>query len=311
MAKLRKKIAPASLAEDAAEIEARTAAMVEETKAIEAEIRAKAKVAGAEAETRELEKEAQVDADPSAELVRATSAEETIFQKTTADISNATPVATAEEIEQLDRKINSVALSIVGEFQGRVETELLPLLYRMRSILPHGQWGKWYAGFCERHRIQWSIRSVQRKFKQLEDGWKEGPTRINKSKNAAVVEAGNLLADAKVQFGKSAEDGNEEAKAIIADYEKRHSDAVAQADATVDATAKPSAEMRVNKRLAAIAEAGERYIRVMARVIYSDSVTLTDRQQHDLEKASEQWNKCLRDARELSWAVKVIEGQTA
>lgn len=254
------------------------------------------------------------DADPQTELVPATSApvEEKSSVKTSADISNATPVANEEEIVQLDRKINSVALSIVGEFQGRVETELLPLLYRMRSILPHGEWGKWYAGFCERHRIQWSIRNVQRKFKQLEDGWKEGPTRINNSKNAAVVEAANLLADAKVEFGKTVEGGSEQAKANIAQYEKEYADAVAAAKAeagtATDTAKKPSAEMRVNKRLANIVEIGEKYIRVMERVVNSNAVTLTDRQRHDLEKASEPWRKCLRDARELSFAVKVIEG---
>lgn len=45
MAKLRKKVAPASSAEDVAAIEAQTAAMFEETKAIEADIDAKLKVA--------------------------------------------------------------------------------------------------------------------------------------------------------------------------------------------------------------------------------------------------------------------------
>jgi hypothetical protein len=224
------------------------------------------------------------------------------FQETPAELSNATSVATAEEIAQLDLTINSVALSIVGEFQGRVETELLPLLYRMRSILAHGVWGKWYAAFCERHRIQWSIRTVQRKFKQLEDGWREEAPRDK----SAIVQAASLLASAKEQLGKSAEGGCEQAKAHIARYEQDYTDAVEAASAQ---PLKATSEHKVNKRLASIVEAGERYIRVMERV-YNDT-TLTDRQRRDLDKAKESWRVVLRDARELSWAVHVIDRQGA
>jgi hypothetical protein len=126
-----------------------------------------------------------------------------------------------------------------------------------------------------------------------------------------VKQAAELLASAKAQLGKSAEGGSEVAKAHIADYEKRYDDAVAAAEKKqadiAKVTEKPSAEMRVNRRLAAIVEIAERYIRVMERVV--NTATVTDRQKKDLEKASEVWAKVLRDARELSWAVKVIERQ--
>jgi hypothetical protein len=253
------------------------------------------------------------NADPHAVSEPATSAEEKKSQETSADNSNTTIVASAEEIEQLDREINTVALSIMGSFEKRVKTELLPRLYRMRSILPHGEWGKWYDAFCERHCINWSIRDVQRKFKQLEDGWKQNPTRISNSKNTAVVQTAKALAEVKEKLGKSADDGSEQAKAIITEYEKKHEEALvqAQANTTTDTTEKSSPEMRVNKRLATIVEVGEKYIRVMERVMSSNVITLDDRQQRDLEKASESWRKVLRDARELSFAVKIIEGQTA
>ena len=86
---------------------------------------------------------------------------------------------------------------------------------------------------------------------------------------------------------------------------------LAQQVVAVDSPDQPSAETRVNKRLAAIVEVAEKYIRVMERVVRSDAVTLTDRQQRDIEKASESWRKVLRDARELSWAAKIIEGKAA
>lgn len=55
----------------------------------------------------------------------------------------------------------------------------------------------------------------------------------NNTKSAAVTQAAKNLADAKAQLGKSAEDGSEQAKAIIADYEKAHADAVAANNSVV------------------------------------------------------------------------------
>jgi len=40
-----------------------------------------------------------------------------------------------------------------------------------------------------------------------------------------------------------------------------------------------------------------------------NSATLTDRQRKDLDKASASWREVLRDAREITWAVKMIERQ--
>jgi hypothetical protein len=252
-----------------------------------------------------------------------TSGEEKNIPKTSADLANATPVANAEEVEQLDQQINAVALSIVGEFQGRVETELLPLLYRMRSILPHGQWGRWYDAFCERHRIQWSIRTVQRKFQQLEDGWNEIPARTTGTRGGCIggrgkgtlktpeqIAAEKEYIDTVAQLQPAADGGNEQAKAIIADA-KAKMDAVYNAAVAATGTAmvkdKPSAETRVNKRLASIVEIAERYIRVMERVVHT--TPQTDRQKDDIEKARKSWRKVLQDARTLSWAVQVIEKQ--
>lgn len=127
-------------------------------------------------------------------------------------------------------------------------------------------------------------------------------------KDSAVTQAAQLLSDAKAKLGRSAEDGSEEAKAILADYEQRHADAIAAAEKDKE-TAKPSPspETRVNRRLATIVNVAEKYIRVMERVV--NTATITDRQKKDLDKASEAWAEVLRDARELSWAVKVIEKQ--
>lgn len=139
---------------------------------------------------------------------------------------------------------------------------------------------------------------------------KSGASGNENPADAAVKQAAELLASAKENLGKAAEGGNEVAKAHIAQYEKEYADAVAVAakEQTDAATAKvkPSAETRVNKRLAAIVEIAERYIRVMERVVHT--ATPNDRQKKDIEKASEAWRKVLQDARTLSWAVKIFEG---
>jgi uncharacterized damage-inducible protein DinB len=141
-------------------------------------------------------------------------------------------------------------------------------------------------------------------------GGKGGASR--RQSNSTVAEAAKKLAEAKAKLGGSAEGGNEQAKAHIAQYEKEYADAVAKAgesDNKTDATEKPSAETKINKRLAAIVEIAEKYIRVMERAVQSNAVTLTDRQQRDIEKARESWRKVMQDARTLSWAVRVIEEQ--
>lgn len=129
------------------------------------------------------------------------------------------------------------------------------------------------------------------------------------SASAAVTEAEKNLVEAKTKFGPLAEGGNPQAKAYLAEYEQAHAKAVAATEATETETEEPKADLKVNKRLSAIAEVAERYIRVMERVVYSGNVTLTDRQKHDLERALQPWRKVLRDARELTWAIKTIERQ--
>jgi hypothetical protein len=132
----------------------------------------------------------------------------------------------------------------------------------------------------------------------------------HKKVSPTVAEAANNLAEVKKKLGSAADSENEQAKAIIGQYEKAYADAVAKAgESGSPAKEKPLAETRINKRLVSIVEAGERYIRVMERVVNSKTITLTDRQRKDIQKASEPWRKVLRDARELCWAVKVMEKQ--
>lgn len=177
------------------------------------------------------------DADSLAGLVPAASAAEIISPKTPPDILDATNVAfeiSQLDREQLEKKIEEKATEIVGQFTNRLADELFPLLYAMRSRLPHGQWGKWYAAFAERHPINLTLRSVQRKFAELEEGWgvkvvSRGSAR--KRVSPAVKQAEQLLEDAKEAFGKAAEGGSEQAKATIAQYEQEYTNAVTTAGA--------------------------------------------------------------------------------
>lgn len=131
----------------------------------------------------------------------------------------------------------------------------------------------------------------------------DGSARQWSDSSSAAKTAQKALADAKAQLGTSAEAGNEQAKAIIAGYEKAVNDAaVVKPEQT-----KSSPEMRVNKRLAAIVEVAERYIRVMERVVNDD--TLNERQRKDIGKVRLAWRKVLRNAQELTFAVRVIERQ--
>jgi len=117
------------------------------------------------------------NANPYKVLESATSepAEKIISLKTPPDISNPTNVANEEEIAKLEREIDDKAAEIIGQFTDRIEYELLPLLYKMKSFLPHGEWGKWFERFRKRVRFQWTMRTVQRKFRELEDGWADDP----------------------------------------------------------------------------------------------------------------------------------------
>jgi hypothetical protein len=325
MAKLRKKEAPASSGEDVTAIEAQTAAMVEQTKAIEADIDAKLKAVlkneQAEAETRELEKEPQVNADPLGALVPAKSTPVTVTQ--VIKLADLTSV-------ELDAYIKDKALRCQRHVAGftRRAAELYLALFEMEGRFNKQQgartdlkqlsaqtWTEYVGGSGANYDSyrKWKSR-MDAATKQLgvvvalDKGDSKG-SKGGSSKNAAVTQAAKELADAKLKLGKSAEDGSEQAKAILADYKKKHEAALvqAQADATADSNAKPSSEFKVNKRLAAIVEVGERYIRVMERVVHT--APQTDRQKDDIEKARKSWRKVLQDARTLSWAVQVIEKQ--
>lgn len=326
MAKLRKKKAPASSGEDVTAIEAQTAAMVEQTKAIEADIDAKLKAVlkneQAEAETRELEKEAQVSADPRAALLPAATA-------TYVTVTQVKKLAHLTSVE-LDAYIRDRAVRCerhVAGFARRV-SELYLALFEMESRftkkpgartdlkqLSAQTWTEYVEGSGANYDSyrKWKSR-MDAANKQLgvvvapDKGDSKGG-KGGSSKNAAVTQAAKELADAKLKLGKSAENGSEQAKAILADYEKKHEAALVQAlaDTTADSNAKPSSEFKVNKRLASIVEIAERYIRVMERVVHT--APQTDRQKDDIEKARKSWRKVLQDARTLSWAVQVIEKQ--
>ncbi len=62
---------------------------------------------------------------------------------------------------------------------------------------------------------------------------------------AAVNQAAKDLADAKAKLGRAAEDGSEQAKTIIAGYEKAHEDAVAAATPAAPDTAAPKGTLQV------------------------------------------------------------------
>jgi hypothetical protein len=260
------------------------------------------------------------NADPLTALVPATATSVTVTQVTKlADLSSA----------ELDAYIKDRAVRCerhVAGFARRV-SELYLALFEMEGRfnkqqgartdlkeLPAKTWTEYVQGSganYDNYR-KWKSR-MNAATKQLgvvvapDKGDSKG-SKGGSSNNAAVTQAAKELADAKVKLGKSAEDGSEQAKAIIADYEKKHEAALVQAQAE-DSNAKPSSEFKVNKRLAAIVEVGEHYIRVMERVVNSNAVTVTDRQKKDIETASQAWRKVLRDARELTWAIKTIERQ--
>lgn len=119
------------------------------------------------------------NADSLAGVGPATSATEITSLKTSADIPNTTfdafAVGAKEEIEELEKEIDDKAAEIIGQFKDRLETELVPLLWRMKRILPHGEWIPWYERFRKRMRIKASLRTVQRWFKELESGGGEDP----------------------------------------------------------------------------------------------------------------------------------------
>lgn len=271
-------------------------------------------------------------ADPRAALVPATSSSVTVPQVAKlADLSSA----------ELDAYIKDRAVRCerhVAGFARRV-SELYLALFEMEGRFNKQQgartdlkelsaqtWTEYVEGSGANYDAyrKWKSR-MNAATKQLgtvvdPDGGSKGKGGASRTQSNSVAEAAKNLAEVKEKLGSAAEGSdNEQAKAIIGQYEKEYADAVAkdtdvvakavESGTKTDAKVKPPAETKVNKRLAAIVEVAERYIRVMERVVDSKAVTPTDQQQRDIEKARESWRKVLQDARTLSWAVRVIEEQ--
>jgi hypothetical protein len=152
---------------------------------------------------------------------------------------------TLAEYEALDTDINERTAKWMTRFadvMAEFEEEILPLLDRMNSLLSHHSlmhtpglpgWGAWYANFSRSIKLNWHMRTVQRKLAKYrgEDYRGEGSMPTGARGTSLTPEqatAAKLLADAKEQFGKSAAEGNEQAAAIIAEYEKAVDDASAE-----------------------------------------------------------------------------------
>ena len=263
------------------------------------------------------------DADPQAVPVPATSTPVTVTQvKTLADLTSV----------ELDAYIKDKAIRCqrhVAGFARRV-SELYLALFEMEGRFKKQQgartdlkeltaktWTKYVEGSGANYDAYRKCKSRMNESMELlggtvssdsnSKGGKGGASR--RQSNSTVAEAAKNLAEVKKQLGPAADKENEQAKAIISQSQKAYDDAVAKAnEPNSTIKEKPLTETRVNKRLAAIVEIAEKYIRIMERAIQSDAFTLTDRQKRDIEKARESWRKVLLDARELSWAVRVIEG---
>ena len=229
---------------------------------------------------------------------------EIISEKTPREISKTTDVANADEISHLGRDINDLMTKLVAQHNrwlGRVDTELLPLLYRMRGLLPHGQWGAWYKAFCTHWRITMTMRTVQRKFAELEAGWNGSPSPSRSPSPTPELPEATLLAQAKEQFGASAAAGNEQAAGIIAQYQADYEAAKARKD-----TERPAID---HGKLVSIVEIGEQYIRVLERIVFSATVALSENQRNALQKPLEAWRKVLRDVRGMK--AESTEGNAA
>ena len=169
---------------------------------------------------------------------------EIISPKTPPNISNPTNVANAEEIEQLEREIDAKATQIIGQFTDRIEYELLPLLYRMRNLLPHGEWGNWFDRFRKRVRLQWTMRTVQRKFKELEDGWNDDPADDANNDNEPGDEGQEESEDASTPAAVC-----ESPKELLTKWMKRQRKVLSGGDGPVDADPIRDGERRVDTGL--------------------------------------------------------------
>jgi hypothetical protein len=184
--------------------------------------------------------------DSLAVLVPATSADlpEKLSPKNSPDISNATNVANEEEIQQLEREIDAKATEIIGQFTERIEYELLPLLYRMKGLLPHGEWGNWFKRFRKRVRFQWTMRTVQRKFKELEDGWNDYPADDANNDNEPGDEGQEESEDASTPAAVC-----ESPKELLTKWIERQRKTLSGGDGPVDADPIRDGERRVDTSL--------------------------------------------------------------
>ncbi len=193
-------------------------------------------------------------------IVSTATALEIISPKSPREILKTTDVATEreDELRELCNEADAKAKQLLGEYhalQVRISGELFPVLLRIKTLLPYGEWETWYEAFCKRHHITTSLRTVQRAFAALTSPdrlltTRKAPARRTAAAGAdtsAVRQARANLAEAKEKLGASAEAGHEPSRAILAQYEAELSEAEAASSRRV-----PHADML--KGIAAIAE---------------------------------------------------------
>lgn len=202
-----------------------------------------------------------------------------------------------DEIRLISRAIDDVMVELAADatnvvqaedaLVGRVEDELIPLLFKMRTLLPHGQWIPWYKAFRTRYKKVAGLRQVQRGFRKL----KGLDSKKKKPEKAADIPEAIALADAERELGQSAAQGNLQAKAIIAECRAAYEAAKARKGAEHPPIGR--------ERLASIIETAERYVLALERMVCS---AYTEEQMKHLQKPREAWRKILRDdARGFRW----------
>ena len=216
MAKLRKKIAPASTAEDVAAIEAQTAAILQETKAINADIDAKLKAA-----LRNEQAEAAQETLTSGDLT-AVADVECVKLSLPASLTTADKIADYKgEYERLDEEIHAFGRVIIHTLD-----QMIPLLAEMKQLLSRKSctrslkdglppWGDYLDGIAEEFSI--SKRTIQRRLHDLnhpdddveDDGDDEDDGGVGEGDGGGELFERNqfkseILADAAVRMSRDA-----------------------------------------------------------------------------------------------------------
>lgn len=88
---------------------------------------------------------------------------------------------------QLERAIDDKTSEIFGQFNERLESELYPLLYQMKQSLPHGEWIFWFERYKNRSHLKLSLRTVQRRFKALENPKEDVASVDEEQKDAGEI----------------------------------------------------------------------------------------------------------------------------